>query len=80
MPQEQFQIFLLMIGIGMVAGLCYDIYRVIRSRLGLRRLWSSVGDILFWFLMTPFVFAMLLYGNWAELRLYVFLGLGVGPA
>jgi spore cortex biosynthesis protein YabQ len=80
MPQEQFQAFLLMIGAGMAAGLCYDLYRVTRSSLGLRRLGSSIGDILFWFLMTPFVFAMLLYGNWGELRLYVLLGLGCGLA
>ena len=78
MPQEQFQAFLLMVGIGMVAGLCYDVYRVTRIHLGLSRLGSSIGDIMFWFLLTPLVFIMLLYGNWGELRLYVFLGLGCG--
>lgn len=78
MPQDQVYTFLFMMVVGMVTGLCGDLYRVTRLILGLRRLGSSIGDLLFWLLLTPLVFGMLLFGNWGEFRLYVFLGLGCG--
>lgn len=78
MPQDQFYTFLFMVGIGLVVGFCSDFYRVTRLILGLRRMGSSIGDLLFWLLLTPMVFGMLLFGNWGEFRLYVILGLGCG--
>lgn len=33
---------------------------------------------MFWLILTPLVFLILLWGNWGELRLYVLLGLIIG--
>ncbi|MEG6520645.1 spore cortex biosynthesis protein YabQ [Desulfotomaculum sp. 1211_IL3151] len=76
--QDQFFYFVLTITIGMVAGLCYDLYKVIRGTLGLRKMGTALGDILFWLILTGIVFILLLLGNWGEVRLYVLLGLALG--
>jgi spore cortex biosynthesis protein YabQ len=39
---------------------------------------TSLADLLYWLLATLVVFAGLLFGNWGEVRLYVFLGLSAG--
>lgn len=76
--QDQFYYFVLTITIGMVAGLCYDLYKVTRGTLGLRKIGTALGDVLFWLILTGVVFVLLLLGNWGEVRLYVFLGLALG--
>ncbi|SHF39020.1 spore cortex biosynthesis protein YabQ [Desulforamulus putei] len=75
---DQFYYFALTIIIGMVAGFCYDLYRVTRGTLRLRRIGTALGDLLFWFVLTGVVFVLLLLGNWGEVRLYVLLGLALG--
>lgn len=75
---DQFYYFALTILIGMVSGFCYDLYKVTRGTLRLRRVGTALGDILFWVVLTGVVFILLLIGNWGEVRLYVFLGLALG--
>ncbi|WP_273483809.1 spore cortex biosynthesis protein YabQ [Desulforamulus ruminis] len=75
---DQFYYFALTILIGMVAGFCYDLYKVTRGTLKLRRFGTALGDIFFWLILTGVVFILLLLGNWGEVRLYVFLGLALG--
>ncbi|GAB6159251.1 hypothetical protein JCM39194_24510 [Desulfotomaculum varum] len=77
---EQFYCFALTIVIGVVAGFCYDLYRVTRGTLKLRRFGTALGDLLFWLVLTGVVFVLLLLGNWGEVRLYVLLGLALGSA
>ncbi|SHH00747.1 spore cortex biosynthesis protein YabQ [Desulforamulus hydrothermalis] len=77
---EQFYYFALTIAIGMVAGFCYDLYRVTRGTLKLRRFGTALGDLLFWLVLTGVVFVLLLLGNWGEVRLYVLLGLALGAS
>lgn len=71
---------ILTIAAGMLLGLIFDFYRVVRGLVRPRRWLTSVGDLLYWLVATAVVFVALLLGNWGELRLYVFLGLlaGVG--
>lgn len=64
--------------IGMAAGFCYDYYSVIREVLRLNKLGTWLGDMIFWLAITALVFAMLLWGNRGDVRLYVFIGLGLG--
>lgn len=64
--------------IGVAAGFCYDYYRVVRGVFRLKKAGTFLGDILFWLITTAVVFLMLLQGNWGEVRLYVFIGLGLG--
>ncbi len=75
---DQFYYFAFTVLIGVVAGFCYDLYRVTRGTLKLRKIGTALGDILFWVVLTGVVFTLLLMGNWGEVRLYVFLGLTLG--
>lgn len=75
---DQFYYFALTILIGMVAGFCYDLYKVTRGTLRLRKVGTALGDAMFWLILTGVVFVLLLLGNWGEVRLYVLLGLALG--
>jgi len=68
-------IFLLAVGIGAVAGLLYDAYRVLRLRTKARGLWGDLGDLLFWSVAFGVVFTLLLRANHVDLRLYVLGGI-----
>jgi|GEM_PF-1341518 len=70
--------FLMTILAGAVAGLLFDLYRVLRSAFQPKQFLTALTDLLYWIVVTPIVFAMLLAGNWGELRFYVLIGLGLG--
>lgn len=75
---EQTYAFLMTILAGGVVGFLFDLYRVLRSALRPKQFATAVADLLFWIAVTPTVFALLLAGNWGELRLYVAVGLAIG--
>jgi len=75
---SQVSAFTATIVIGVVAGFCYDYYRVVREIYRLKKAGAVLGDVIFWLVTTVVVFFLLLRGNWGELRLYVFIGLGLG--
>lgn len=75
---DQFYYFALTILIGAISGFCYDLYKVTRGTLRLRRIGTALGDVLFWVILTAVVFILLLAGNWGEVRLYVLIGLTIG--
>ncbi len=77
---DQLNAFLLTMIIGLVSGLTYDLYRVLRELLRLRKTGTFVGDLLFWMFLLVLVFALLLVGNNGEVRFYVLLGLALGAA
>lgn len=70
--------FLMTILAGGVIGILFDVYRVLRSAFRPRQIATAVTDLLFWIVVTPTVFALLLAGNWGELRFYVAIGLALG--
>lgn len=70
--------FLMTILAGAVVGLLFDVYRVFRSAFRPRNFATALTDLLFWIVVTPLVFALLLAANWGELRAYVLIGLGAG--
>lgn len=76
----QLQAFLSTVMIGLVLGLAFDAYRILRGLIRPKAVATGMLDLLFWVVMTPIVFALLVAGNWAELRFYVLLGLAVGAA
>jgi len=76
--REQIYAFLVMILTGIASGFCYDFYLVLKRRWKLRRTGTGVGDLLFWAVLTALVFSLLVVGNYGELRLYVFISLGLG--
>lgn len=75
---EQFTAFLITIGIGVAAACVYDLYRVVRLTLRLRRLGSGVGDLLFWLVLTAVVYGLLLLGIAGDVRWSVLAGLVIG--
>ncbi|MDF9409222.1 MAG: Spore cortex protein YabQ (Spore_YabQ) [Pelotomaculum sp. PtaB.Bin013] len=64
--------------IGAIAGFCYDYYLVVRGVFKLKKVGTCLGDIIFWLFTTTLVFTLLILGNWGVVRLYVFIGLGLG--
>ncbi|MGI5839240.1 MAG: spore cortex biosynthesis protein YabQ [bacterium] len=74
----QFQAFCITIVAGATVGILFDVYRIIRGLTGPGRLFTCLGDLLFWAVAASIVFAFLIYGNWGEVRLYVFIGLAAG--
>lgn len=75
---EQALAFLWTLLIGMFAGFCYQIYRVIREKLKLKKFGTFAGDIMFGISLTLISFALLLKANYGQLRFYFFIGLLVG--
>ncbi|EGO64548.1 spore cortex biosynthesis protein YabQ [Acetonema longum] len=75
---EQLHTFMVTVAIGAGLGILYDFYRVGKRAHRLRNLLTAAGDLLYWLVATAAVFFTLLYCNWGELRLYVFLGLASG--
>jgi len=63
---------------GLAMGLVFDVYRVATHRFHVAR-WLLPGlDVAYWAAATLCVFSVLLSHNQGEVRLYVFLGLGIG--
>ena len=63
---------------GVCMGTAFDLYRVSFRRFGLPRWLLPALDIAFWAASTLVVFQILRNHNHGEVRLYVFLGLGIG--
>ncbi|MGL4572934.1 MAG: spore cortex biosynthesis protein YabQ [Clostridium sp.] len=79
MPLElkvQFNIIFYALAAGVMIGIFFDLYRMIRGKGG-HKLIIIVQDVLFWLLSAILVFTFLLYTNYAFLGPYVYLCMGV---
>lgn len=74
----QAELFLLTIVLGGIMGLIYDGLRLFRRMLPHRKWWVQAEDGMYWLLLAPAVFWVLLKENSGELRFFIFLGLGGG--
>ncbi|GAB6099787.1 hypothetical protein JCM16358_16660 [Halanaerocella petrolearia] len=74
----QFFTFLNMIVVGMIIGIGFDLYRVVKSKFNLQRLVVDFCDILFSVLVTIVIFMGLVYSNGGSVRIYAFLGVSFG--
>lgn len=75
---SQFSTIGAMILCGLAMGTVFDVYRVSSHRFHVAR-WLLPGlDIVYWAAATFAVFSLLLDHNHGDVRLYVFLGLGIG--
>ena len=75
---DQITAFAWTLAIGMLAGLCYEAYRAVKDAMGLKKVGTFTGDIVFWIFLTAFAFILLVRANYGQLRLYVFIGLLIG--
>ncbi len=76
----QAETFIVTIMTGMILGILFDFYRVLRGIFHPRAAVTFLTDILYWLIATVIVFGALLLSNWGELRFYVFIGLVSGIA
>ncbi len=74
----QAQTFAFTLLTGVLLGILFDFYRVVRSLVRPRGAVTALGDLLYWLVATAVVLLSLLMCNWLELRLYAFLGLVSG--
>ncbi|WP_416175676.1 spore cortex biosynthesis protein YabQ [Clostridium sp.] len=58
---------------GILTGILFDIYRVIRGVTNLNKFVTFIEDILFWILAGMIVFIFLIYSNYAYTDMYVYL-------
>ena len=68
----QFNIVFFSILAGIITGILFDMYRIIRGLSNFKAV-MIVEDILFWILASIIVFTFLLYTNYAFLTLYVYI-------
>jgi spore cortex biosynthesis protein YabQ len=63
---------------GLAMGIVFDVYRVASHRFHVTRWLLPALDVIYWAAATLGVFNILLGSNQGEVRMYVFLGLGIG--
>ncbi|MBE6062555.1 MAG: spore cortex biosynthesis protein YabQ [Clostridium butyricum] len=68
----QFNIVIYSIIAGIITGILFDIYRIIRN-LNSKKIVAMIEDILFWILAGMIVFTFLLYTNYAFFTTYVYI-------
>lgn len=78
MLEQQSWSFLVAVFSGIAAGIVFDTYQVGRRLMRLRKWTTFVSDILTSMLISVLVFGLLILGNWAELRVYVIVGVAIG--
>ncbi|TCS74472.1 spore cortex biosynthesis protein YabQ [Effusibacillus lacus] len=78
--QTQYMTLMVMGLNGMLLGAVYDMYRVVLRHWKFLRWASPVFDLAFWVLAVFLVFWSLMWANNGELRLYVFVLMGIGLA
>ena len=70
--------FLTALCIGLILGIIFDFFRVIRSTLHLKMIATHILDALYWIISIGIAFGLLILINWGELRFYIFLGIILG--
>lgn len=78
MTHSEFSVFILITLSGIFVGFCFDIYRIIRWQLGLNRVLTFIGDLLFSFIAILIIFYFAQKANYLEMRFYLFGGALLG--
>lgn len=72
--------FLTALAIGLLLGLFFDFYRVLRGVFRPRAALTFLCDGVYWLFALALTFVALLMSDWAQLRFYTFLGMLGGAA
>ncbi|MEK6263940.1 MAG: spore cortex biosynthesis protein YabQ [Clostridium sp.] len=74
------QVKLIIFGLlaGVITGVCFDIYRLIRGFGNTNKIMTIIQDLLFWVLTSIVVFIFLMYTNEGYINFYVYLCLIIG--
>ena len=76
--EHQVKLLVFSIASGIMTGLLFDIYRIIRGFENPNRIITYIQDILFWIMSSILVFIFLLYFNYAYVGFYVYLFIAIG--
>ncbi|BAH05186.1 spore cortex biosynthesis protein YabQ [Clostridium kluyveri] len=76
--EEQIRLIAFSIMAGIITGILFDFYRLIRGYSNLSRIIMFIEDTLFWIFTAIIVFVFLLYTNYAYMGMYAYVLLAVG--
>lgn len=76
--EAQFNALLAMILFGFFMGIAFDIYREIRYSFKLKTIATNIWDLIMWLIFLVLAYAVLLYINYGEVRLYIFMAMALG--
>lgn len=74
----QVKTFLVIAVTGIILGVLFDIYRILRLRFRPHWLITTIADLMYCLLASAVAFAALLVSNWGEFRFYVVIALVSG--
>lgn len=63
---------------GVLTGMLFDVYRIIRGFEGTNKILTFIEDMLFWIFSSVVVFIFLLFTNYAYIGFYVYLLIALG--
>ncbi|APM37511.1 spore cortex biosynthesis protein YabQ [Clostridium kluyveri] len=75
---EQIRLIIFSIMAGIITGILFDFYRLIRGYSNLSKIIMFIEDTLFWIFTAIIVFVFLLYTNYAYMGMYAYVLLAVG--
>lgn len=78
MTNNQLYIFLIYIASGMVIGIFFDMFRVLRKSMKTSNLITYIEDTIFWIIVGLFLIWEIFTISYGELRSYIFIGLFIG--
>lgn len=74
---EQFKIVVVGVAAGILIGILYDFYRIVRGN-NVPKVIKIIEDTLFWVLCAVVVFLFLLYGDYAVMGTYIYALIFIG--
>ncbi|OBR96356.1 MULTISPECIES: spore cortex biosynthesis protein YabQ [Clostridium] len=74
----QIRLIIFSLTAGIITGILFDFYRLIRGFKDLNKVITFIEDTLFWVFTAIIVFIFLMYTNYAYMGMYVYILLGVG--
>ena len=75
---NQLYVFLIYCLCGVIIGIFFDVFRILRKSFKTPDIITYIEDVLFWFLTGLFLIFVIFKFNNGELRSYIFVGLGLG--
>ena len=75
---NQLYVFLIYCLCGVIIGIFFDVFRILRKSFKTPDIITYMEDVLFWFLTGIFLIFVIFKFNNGELRSYIFVGLGLG--
>lgn len=75
---QQFRLVIFSLAAGIITGVLFDSYRLIRGFSNLNKVVTFIEDTLFWIFTSVVVFTFLLYTNYAYIGMYVYMCIAIG--